>query len=65
VILTLIGRIGVDGALYQSLEFCGDGRAKPHHRYDRLTICNMAIEAGAKNGIFPWTTSPGPMCKTA
>ena len=52
VILTLIGQIGVDGALYQSLEFCGDG-VKTLTIYDRLTICNMAIEAGAKNGIFP------------
>lgn len=52
VILTLIGKIGVDGALYQSLEFCGDGVGELTI-YDRLTICNMAIEAGAKNGIFP------------
>ena len=52
VILTLIGRIGVDGALYQSLEFMGPGVAELTI-YDRLTICNMAIEAGAKNGIFP------------
>ena len=52
VILTLIGMIGVDGALYQSLEFTGLGVAELTI-YDRLTICNMAIEAGAKNGIFP------------
>ena len=52
VILTLIGRIGVDWALYQSLEFCGDGIGELTI-YDRLTISNMAIEAGAKNGIFP------------
>ena len=52
VILTLIGMIGVDGALYQSLEFTGPGVAELTI-YDRLTICNMAIEAGAKNGIFP------------
>lgn len=52
VILTLIGKIGVDGARYQSLEFAGDG-VKNLTIYDRLTICNMAIEAGAKNGIFP------------
>ena len=52
VILTLIGKIGVDGALYQSLEFCGDG-VRELSIYDRLTISNMAIEAGAKNGIFP------------
>ena len=52
VILTLIGMIGVDGARYQSLEFTGPGVAELSI-YDRLTICNMAIEAGAKNGIFP------------
>jgi len=52
VMLSLIGKIGVDGALYQSLEFCGDGVAELSI-YDRLTISNMAIEAGAKNGIFP------------
>ena len=52
VILHLIGMIGVDGALYQSLEFTGDGVASLEMD-DRFTICNMAIEAGAKNGIFP------------
>ena len=52
VILTLIGMIGVDGARYQSLEFAGPGVANLTI-YDRLTIANMAIEAGAKNGIFP------------
>ncbi|MBR5219031.1 MAG: 3-isopropylmalate dehydratase large subunit [Clostridia bacterium] len=52
VILTLIGKIGVDGALYKSLEFCGEG-VKALTMDDRLCICNMAIEAGAKNGIFP------------
>ncbi len=52
VILHLIGRIGVDGALYKSLEFTGDG-VKSLSMDDRLCICNMAIEAGAKNGIFP------------
>lgn len=52
VILTLIGKIGVDGARYQSLEFAGEG-VKSLTIFDRLTICNMAIEAGAKNGIFP------------
>ena len=52
VVLHLIGMIGVDGALYQSLEFCGDGVASLEMD-DRFTICNMAIEAGAKNGIFP------------
>ena len=52
VILHLIGLIGVDGALYQSLEFTGEGVAELTMD-DRFTISNMAIEAGAKNGIFP------------
>jgi len=52
IILTIIGEIGVDGARYQSLEFCGDGIAELTMA-DRFTICNMAIEAGGKNGIFP------------
>ena len=52
VILHLIGQIGVDGALYQSLEFTGPGVAELGMD-DRFTIANMAIEAGAKNGIFP------------
>lgn len=52
VILQLIGMIGVDGARYQSLEFFGDGVAELSMA-DRFTICNMAIEAGGKNGIFP------------
>ncbi len=52
VILHLIGTIGVDGALYRSLEFTGDG-VKELSMDDRLCIANMAIEAGAKNGIFP------------
>lgn len=52
VILHLIGEIGVDGALYQSLEFTGPGVSELTMD-DRFTICNMAIEAGGKNGIFP------------
>ena len=52
VILTIIGKIGVDGALYRSMEFTGPGVASLTMD-DRLCICNMAIEAGAKNGIFP------------
>ena len=51
VILHLIGEIGVSGALYKSLEFVGEG-VKSLTMEDRLCICNMAIEAGAKNGIF-------------
>ena len=52
VILHLIGKIGVSGALYRSLEFVGEG-VRSLTMEDRLCICNMAIEAGAKNGIFP------------
>ncbi len=52
VILTIIGQIGVDGARYQSMEFTGPGVASLTMD-DRLCICNMAVEAGAKNGIFP------------
>ncbi len=52
VILYIIGKIGVDGALYRSMEFTGDG-VGTLSMDDRLCICNMAIEAGAKNGIFP------------
>lgn len=52
IILHIIGLIGVDGALYKSMEFTGDG-IKYLSIDDRFSICNMAIEAGAKNGIFP------------
>ena len=52
VILHIIGKMGVDGALYRSMEFTGEGVASLSMD-DRFTICNMAIEAGAKNGIFP------------
>ncbi len=52
IIIHIIGRIGVDGALYKSMEFAGDGIANLSMA-DRFTMANMAIEAGAKNGIFP------------
>ena len=62
VILHLIGRIGVDGALYRSLEFVGEG-VKSLSMDDRLCIANMAIEAGAKNGIFPVDETTLAYCK--
>ena len=52
IIIHIIGRIGVDGALYKSMEFVGDG-IQNLTMDDRFTMANMAIEAGAKNGIFP------------
>lgn len=52
LILHIIGMIGVDGALYKTMEFCGPGVASLSMD-DRFTVCNMAIEAGGKNGIFP------------
>jgi len=52
VILHLIGILGVDGARYRSLEFCGEGLGSLTMD-DRFTIANMTVEAGAKNGVFP------------
>lgn len=53
IILHIIGMLGVDGALYKSMEFCGEGVSELSMD-DRFAICNMAIECGAKNGIFPF-----------
>ncbi|MCR5705466.1 MAG: 3-isopropylmalate dehydratase large subunit [Acholeplasmatales bacterium] len=62
VILHIIGMIGVDGALYKSMEFTGPG-VKELNMDSRFTICNMAIEAGAKNGIFPVDEQTLEYCK--
>ena len=62
VILHIIGMIGVDGALYKSMEFTGDGIANLTMD-DRFTIANMAIEAGGKNGIFPGEELAGAYMK--
>lgn len=62
VILTLIGMIGVDGALYKSLEFTGPGISSLSMA-DRFTIANMAIEAGGKNGISRWMKRRRPILK--
>ena len=52
IILKIIGDIGVDGARYMTMEFCGDG-VRSLSMDGRFTVANMVIEAGAKNGIFP------------
>ena len=64
VVLHLIGKIGVDGALYKSLEFVGDGVLHLSIE-DRFTIANMVVEAGAKNGIFPVDDKAAAYMKTA
>lgn len=64
VILHIIGKIGVDGALYKSMEFCGEGVASLSVS-DRLCMANMAIEAGAKNGIFEYDAQTEEFLKKA
>jgi 3-isopropylmalate/(R)-2-methylmalate dehydratase large subunit len=63
VILHIIGRIGVDGALYKAMEFTGDG-VSSLSMADRFTITNMAIEAGGKNGIFPFDAATKDFAET-
>lgn len=63
IIIHIIGKIGVDGALYKSMEFAGDGVSNLSMD-DRFTMANMAIEAGAKNGIFPVDTLTEEYLKT-
>lgn len=62
VVLHIIGQIGVDGARYKALEFHGDGVAHMTMT-DRLTICNMAIEAGGKCGVFPYDAVTEAYCQ--
>jgi len=63
IILKVIGTLGADGATYKSLEFTGDGAASISNS-GRLTMCNMAIEAGAKTGIFPPDVTTQTWCQS-